>query len=90
MKHSPKEIKKLGRAYGKRMFKLTENDYTDLAQIEQAYLAGYRKGYNEVTNLEKVCNYLRNHIDKDLVIYHNETWLKRDEFIERLKKHLEE
>lgn len=90
MKYNSKDIKKLGRAYGKRAFKLTEDDFIELSQIEQAYLAGYRKGYNEVTNIEKVCNYLRNHIDKDLTIYYNDTWLKRDEFIERLKKTMEE
>ena len=44
MKYKTKDIKKLGRAYGKRMFKLNENDYTDLAQIEQAYLAGFKQG----------------------------------------------
>lgn len=44
MKYKAKDIKKLGRAYGKRAFKLNENDYTDLAQIEQAYLAGFKKG----------------------------------------------
>ena len=42
------------------------------------------------TMIDKACDYLRNHIDKDLTIYHNDTWLKRDEFIKRLKKHLEE
>lgn len=44
MKYKTKDIKKLGRAYGKRAFKLTENDFIELSQIEQAYLAGFKKG----------------------------------------------
>lgn len=44
MKYKIKDIKKLGRAYGKRAFKLTENDFIELSQIEQAYLAGYKNG----------------------------------------------
>ena len=39
---------------------------------------------------DKACRYLQDHIDKDLVIYHNNTWRKRDEFIEMLKKYMEE
>lgn len=40
--------------------------------------------------IEKACDYLCNNIDKDLVIYHNNTWLKRDEFVKRFKKAMEE
>ena len=86
MKYSPKEIKKLGRAYGKRAFKLTENDYTDLAQIEQAYLAGYKKGYNEVNNIEKACEYFHNYINKDLMVFDDNKWVSINEFIKRFKK----
>ena len=41
-----------------------------------------------LVNIDKVCEYLANHIDKGLVIYNNNTWLKRDEFIEKLKKEI--
>lgn len=40
--------------------------------------------------IEKACEYMRNHIDKGLTIYHEQTWLKRDEFIDRFKKAMEE
>ena len=40
--------------------------------------------------IDKACEYLRNHIDKDLTIYHNETWVSLDEFIKRFRKELEE
>ena len=36
------------------------------------------------------CEYLQDHIDKGLTIYHEQTWCKRDEFINRLKKAMEE
>ena len=39
-------------------------------------------------NIDKVCEYLANHIDKGLVIYNDHTWLKRDEFIKKLKKEI--
>ena len=41
-----------------------------------------------LVSIDKVCEYLANHIDKGLVIYNDNTWLKRDEFIEKLKKEI--
>ena len=41
-----------------------------------------------LVSIDKVCEYLANHIDKGLVIYNDYTWLKRDEFIEKLKKEI--
>lgn len=38
--------------------------------------------------IEKVCEYLREHIDRQLTIYHEQTWEKRDEFIEDFKKYM--
>ena len=38
--------------------------------------------------VEKACEYLREHIDRQLTIYHEQTWKKRDEFIEDLKKYM--
>ena len=47
MKYKTKDIKKLGRAYGKRKFKLIDVDAQDkvvLDMIEEAYLAGFKNG----------------------------------------------
>lgn len=41
-----------------------------------------------LVDIDNVCEYLANHIDKGLVIYNDHTWLKRDEFIEKLKKEI--
>lgn len=38
--------------------------------------------------IEKACEYMRNHIDKQLTIYHENTWKKRDEFIRDFKKYM--
>ena len=38
--------------------------------------------------IEKACDYLRNHIDKDLTIYHEQTWCKRDEFVKKFCKYM--
>lgn len=51
---------------------------------------GQMAEWTEKHMLEKVCDYLCNNIDKDLVIYHDNTWLKRDEFVKRFKKAMEE
>lgn len=40
--------------------------------------------------IEDVCEYLSNNIDEGLVIYHEQTWRKRDEFINKLKKTMKE
>ena len=42
------------------------------------------------TMIEKVCEWLKENIDKDLVIYNNKSWIKRDVFIDKLKKAMEE
>lgn len=39
--------------------------------------------------INKVCEYLRNHIDPKLIIYHNDTWCSLDEFIDKMKKAME-
>ena len=38
--------------------------------------------------INKACEYMRNHIDQQLTIYHNESWKKRDEFILDFKKYM--
>lgn len=64
----------------------------EIEEIRLAYQAGaiYADEHpNEgLVSIDKVCEYLANHIDKDLVIYNDYTWLKRDEFIEKLKKEI--
>ena len=40
--------------------------------------------------MKKACEYMRNHIDQQLTIYHNESWKKRDEFILDFKNYMEE
>lgn len=67
-------------------------DKTDIDYVERAFMAGaiYADEHpNEgLVNIDKVCEYLANHIDKGLVIYNDNTWLKRDEFIKKLKKEI--
>ena len=46
------------------------------------------KGYHQA--IADACEWIKEHIDKDLTIYHAKTWLKRDEFIDKLKKAMEE
>lgn len=46
------------------------------------------KGYHQA--IADACEYLKNHVDKDLTTYHKQTWCKRDEFIDKLKKAMEE
>ncbi len=45
-------------------------------------------GYHQA--IADTCQWLEDHIDKGLTIYHAQTWLKRDEFIKKLKKAMEE
>lgn len=65
-------------------------DKTDIGYVERAFMAGIEwadSHPNEgLVSIDRVCEYLTNHIDKGLVIYNDNTWLKRDEFIEKLKK----
>lgn len=38
--------------------------------------------------IKKVCEFLRNNIDPQLTIYHEQTWCKRDEFIKKFCKYM--
>ena len=62
--------------------------YNDEYELLCAYEAG--ANWQKEQMIEKVCEYLQAHIDKDLTIYHEQTWYKRDEFINRLKKAIEQ
>ena len=38
--------------------------------------------------IKKACEFMRNNIDPQLTIYHEQTWCKRDEFIEKFKTYM--
>lgn len=40
--------------------------------------------------IEKACEFMCNNIDKQLTIYNNNTWRKRDEFIEAFRQFMKE
>ena len=56
MKYKPKDIKKLGRVYGKRAFQLNENDFIELSIIERAYYAGYKQARKQL--IDNACDQL--------------------------------
>lgn len=58
------------------------------ANEHTAFLQGAKRA--DKTMIEKVCEWLKENIDKDLVIYNNQSWIKRDVFIDKLKKAMEE
>lgn len=58
------------------------------ANEHTAFLQGAKRA--DKTMIEKVCEWLKENIDKDLVIYNNQSWIKRDMFIDKLKKAMEE
>lgn len=58
------------------------------ANEHTAFLQGAKCA--DKTMLEKVCEWLKENIDKDLVIYNNQSWTKRDVFIDKLKKAMAE
>jgi len=60
----------------------------DQSTIELAEDHAYLAGQEHI--IDRACEFLRSHIDKQLVIYHEFTWRSRDEFIEGFKKAMEE
>lgn len=63
-------------------------------EFDKTGLAAYsnRESDNEVEYtrtdafIEKAAEFMCNNIDKQLTIYHNNTWRKRDEFIEAFRR----
>jgi hypothetical protein len=51
-----------------------------------AFIAGAK--WKKEPMIERACEYMRNHIDKQLTIYHEQTWKKRDEFIKDFKNYM--
>ena len=47
----------------------------------------FEKGYSTAVN--RACDYIVNNIDNNLVIYHNHTWRKVNEFVSNFRKTLE-
>ena len=60
--------------------------FIDIAK--ESFIEGAK--WADKTMLEKVCEWIKENIDKDLVIYNNQSWIKRDVFIDKLKKAMEE
>lgn len=54
----------------------------------QYVMNGWELGYQDA--VEKAAEYMRNHIDQQLIIYHEQTWKKRDAFIDGFKKYMED
>ena len=53
-----------------------------------AFADGANWQYHEFIN--KACKYLLTHIDKDLVIYHEQSWKSLNQFIVDFRKAMEE
>lgn len=61
-------------------------------KLEIKYFELFKKARQEDKEklIAKVCEYLEKNIDKDLVIFNNNTWTSRDKFIKNLCKTLED
>ena len=66
-----------------KLYPLNEN-----AECHVAFMQGAK--WADKDRVEKACQWLKENIDKDLVIYNNQSWIKRDVFIDKLKKAMEE
>lgn len=68
------------------------NDYEDDCPFVGTYLSTILELSKkiEIKMIENACDYLCNNIDKDILIYNDNTWLKRDEFVKRFKKAMED
>lgn len=81
--------------------KACDNQTPEEAERESAFVVPFVKEHHRMPTfsdaieetrkqmIDKACEYLHNHIDKDLTIYHNETRVSLDEFIKRFRKELE-
>lgn len=61
-------------------------------KLEIKYFERFKKAREEDKQelISKACRYLRENIDKDLVIYNNNTWSKLDKFINNFRKSMED
>lgn len=60
----------------------------DKCGVLENIMNGWELGYQDA--VEKAAEYMRNHIDQQLIIYHEQTWKKRDAFIDGFKKYMED
>lgn len=66
------------------------DEHPVLTEEEQVGMSGLGMEWQKQALIKKACKYLQDNIDKDLVIYCNDTWKSRDEFIVNLIKAMEE
>lgn len=53
------------------------------------FLDGYSRGVidsEKAFDIDKACNYLREHIDDNLIIYHGHAWCSLEEFISKFRE----
>jgi len=77
------EIRNKSYELGQRYFPDANNVWAR-ANIEAQYVSSACMEiaqWADRTMLERAKEYLENNIDKDLIIYYNNTWKRRDEFI---------
>lgn len=66
------------------------DEHPNLSEEEQVRMGELGMEWQKQALIKKVCKYLKDNIDKDLIIYCNYTWKSRDEFIDNLIKAMEE
>ena len=64
---------------------LTSQDFTKLSGVMDKNSIEYIR---KDTFVDEACEFLRNNIDPQLTIYHEQTWCKRDEFIKKFCKYM--
>lgn len=62
--------------------------FYQLPDLDESYIEVLEDMHSAI--IDKACEWLREHIDEGLVIYHQENWKSRDEFIEKFRKEMEE
>lgn len=68
--------------------KIWINPTTDIPKLNGVMDKNSIEYIRKDTFVDEACEFMRNHIDPQLTIYHNNTWRKRDEFIEAFKNYM--
>ncbi len=68
--------------------KIWINPTTDLPKLNGVMDKNSIEYIRKDAFIEEACEFMRNNIDKQLTIYHDNTWRKRDEFIEAFKNYM--
>lgn len=66
------------------------DEHQKLSEEEQVGICELGMEWQKQALIKKACKYLKDNIDKDLIIYCNDTWKSRDEFIDNLIKAMED